>query len=45
MPASTMCAGVGKSGSPTPKLTTLSPAAFIAFAFALIASVCEGEMV
>ena len=40
-----MCSGVLKSGSPTPKLTTSSPAAFIAFALALIASVSEGEMV
>jgi hypothetical protein len=36
--------GVLKSGSPTLKDTTLSPACFIAFAFAEIASVREGEI-
>jgi hypothetical protein len=40
-----MCVGVLKSGSPTPKEMTFSPASFIAFAFALMASVKEGEIV
>jgi hypothetical protein len=39
-----MFSGVLKSGSPTPKDTTDSPASFIAFAFAEIASVSEGEI-
>jgi hypothetical protein len=34
--------GVGKSGSPAPKLTTSIPAAFICFALSDIASVEEG---
>jgi hypothetical protein len=33
-----------KSGSPTPKEMTGSPSAFIAFAFAVIARVKDGEM-
>ena len=37
-------AGVLKSGSPAPKETTGSPAAFMAFAFAVIASVSDGAM-
>ena len=40
-PASLICAGVGKSGSPVPKLTTSSPAAFIFFARLSTASVEE----
>src|SRR5688500_1762815 len=39
--ASTMCAGVGKSGSPAPKPTTLSPAALSAFALASMAKVAD----
>ena len=39
-----MLAGVMKSGSPTPKLITFSPAAFISADFADIASVIEGAM-
>jgi hypothetical protein len=33
-----------KSGSPTPKEMTGSPSAFIAFAFAVIAKVKDGEI-
>ena len=39
-----MCPGVLKSGSPAPKDTTDSPAAFMAFALAVIASVSDGAM-
>ena len=39
-----MCSGVGKSGSPAPKLITRSPAARIARALAVTASVAEGAM-
>jgi phosphoserine aminotransferase len=39
--ASTMWAGVGKSGSPAPKPTTLSPAALSAFALASMARVAD----
>jgi hypothetical protein len=39
---STMCAGVGKSGSPAPKPMTCSPAACNALAFASTARVAEG---
>lgn len=42
--AAMMFAGVLKSGSPAPKEMTGSPAAFIAFALAVTASVREGEM-
>src|SRR5581483_8099350 len=40
--ASTMCAGVGKSGSPAPNPITCSPAALSALALASTASVAEG---
>src|SRR5437870_5633836 len=39
-----MWPGVGKSGSPAPKLTTLSPAALSAFALASIARVADSAM-
>ena len=39
-----ICSGVLKSGSPTPKDTTDSPASFIAFAFAEIANVKDGAI-
>jgi hypothetical protein len=42
--ASTMWAGVGKSGSPAPKPMTGSPAAFMALALASTARVAEGAM-
>ena len=42
--ASQMYAGVGKSGSPAPKPMTSTPAAFISFARASIASVGEGAI-
>ena len=42
--ASTMWAGVGKSGSPAPKPMTASPAAFMALALASTARVAEGAM-
>ena len=42
--ASTMCCGVGKSGSPAPKPMTFSPAAFMALAFESTANVAEGAM-
>src|SRR5580704_11063108 len=42
MAASTMWAGVGKSGSPAPKPMTCSPAAWSALALASTASVAEG---
>src|SRR5436190_4778932 len=42
--ASTMCAGVGKSGSPAPKPMTGSPAAFNAFALASTARVADSAM-
>src|SRR5258708_352748 len=42
--ASTMWAGVGKSGSPAPKPMTGSPAAFRALAFASTANVADGAM-
>src|SRR5664280_322621 len=41
--ASTMCSGVGKSGSPAPKPITLSPWAFSALALASTARVADGE--
>src|SRR5271156_662249 len=41
--ASTMCSGVGKSGSPAPKPITCSPAAWSALAFASTARVADGE--
>ena len=41
--ASLMKSGVSKSGSPAAKLQTSSPAANIAFAFASMASVGDGE--
>jgi len=41
--ASFMCCGVSKSGSPAPKPTTSSPAAFIALALASMASVSDGD--
>ena len=41
--ASLMCCGVSKSGSPAPKPTTSSPAAFIALALASMASVSDGD--
>src|SRR5437660_7350457 len=41
MAASTMFAGVGKSGSPAPKPMTCSPAAWSALAFASTASVAD----
>src|SRR5689334_5241525 len=40
--ASLMCAGVSKSGSPAPKLTTSTPLALSPAAFAVTASVIEG---
>src|SRR5208283_1578262 len=43
MQASLMCCGVSKSGSPAPKPTTSSPAAFIALALASMASVSDGD--
>ena len=42
--ASTMCSGVGKSGSPAPKLMTRSPAARRALALAVTARVAEGAI-
>lgn len=39
-----MCCGVLKSGSPAPKPMIDFPSAFIAFAFAVIARVRDGEM-
>jgi hypothetical protein len=39
-----MGAGVGKSGSPAPKPTTSSPAAFFALALASTASVADSAM-
>ena len=42
--ASTMCAGVEKSGSPAPNPITGLPSAFRALAFALTASVADGAM-
>ncbi len=39
--ASTICAGVGKSGSPAPKPTTSSPAAFRALALPSMARVAD----
>ena len=42
--ASTMWAGVGKSGSPAPKPMTGSPAALRALALASTASVADGAM-
>src|SRR5581483_11457372 len=42
--ASTMWAGVGKSGSPAPKPITGSPAAFRALAFASTANVADSAM-
>ena len=42
--ASTMWAGVGKSGSPAPKPMTGSPAAFSAFALASTASVADSAI-
>src|SRR3954454_7860142 len=42
--AATMCAGVGKSGSPAPKPITGSPAACSAFALASTASVADSVM-
>ena len=42
--ASTMWAGVGKSGSPAPKPITGSPAAFSALALASTASVADSAM-
>src|SRR4051794_32090564 len=39
-----MGAGVGKSGSPAPKPTMSSPAAFFAFAFASTARVADSAM-
>src|SRR4051794_16491792 len=44
MAASTMCGGVGKSGSPAPKPMTGSPAALRALALASTASVADGAM-
>src|SRR4051795_13169461 len=44
MAASTMCGGVGKSGSPAPKPITGSPAALRAFAFASTASVADSAI-
>ena len=44
MAASQMWAGVRKSGSPAPKPTTSTPAAFMALALALTARVIEGRM-
>src|SRR3712207_2570357 len=44
MAASTMWAGVGKSGSPAPKPITGSPAAWRAFALASTASVADSAM-
>ena len=41
--ASTMWAGVGKSGSPAPNPITLSPAAWRALALASTARVADGE--
>ena len=41
--ASTMCSGVGKSGSPAPKPITSSPAAFSALALASMARVADSE--
>src|SRR5580704_4514300 len=42
MAASTMCAGVGKSGSPVPNPMTCSPAACRALALASTAKVADG---
>src|SRR3954469_5081254 len=42
--ASTMLAGVGKSGSPAPKPITFSPFAFSALALASTASVADSAM-
>src|SRR5260221_12930790 len=42
--ASTMWAGVGKSGSPAPKPTTSTPAACSAFALASTARVADGAI-
>src|SRR3954453_2260799 len=42
--ASTMLAGVGKSGSPAPKPITFSPLAFSALALASTASVADSAM-
>ena len=42
--ASTMCSGVGKSGSPAPNPITGSPAAFRALAFASTARVADGAI-
>src|SRR4051794_12286471 len=42
--AATMCSGVGKSGSPAPKPTTGSPAAWSALALASTASVADSAM-
>ena len=41
MPASAMCAGVGKSGSPAANGATRTPWAFSAFALAAMASVSD----
>ena len=41
-PASQICSGVGKSGSPTERSITSIPDAFIAPARAAIASVADG---
>src|SRR5689334_24882125 len=40
--AALMCAGVSKSGSPAPKLTTSMPSALSFAAFAVTASVIDG---
>jgi hypothetical protein len=42
--ASTMCSGVGKSGSPAAKLTTGLPSAFSCLAFASTLSVADSVM-
>src|SRR5438094_2467590 len=44
MAAATIAAGVGKSGSPAPKPTTSSPAAFLALALASTARVADSAM-
>ena len=43
MPASFMLSGVSKSGSPAPKPITSLPSAFIALAFAVMASVTDSS--
>ena len=42
LPASLICSGVSKSGSPTLMLMTLIPCAFISLLFCDIASVADG---